>query len=135
MTAKVQQDALTRSPAEDRITGHEGEPAGRFSLFTGIDVRNNAPSELKEGDAKSLLRHPQMSFFETIDEQRAIVLARIAEVRIWKNYSLTWTHPNPLQPMSGDPASSGRDDSDAAAPSGRARFPDNCRFLPPFRAI
>ena len=39
---------------------------------------------------------PQMSFFETIDEQRAIVLAQIAEVRIWKNFSLTWTHPNPL---------------------------------------
>ena len=37
----------------------------------------------------------QKSFFETIDEQRAIVLAQIAEVRIWKNFSLTWTHPNP----------------------------------------
>ena len=37
-----------------------------------------------------------MSFFETIDEQRAIVLAQIAEVRIWKNFSLTWAHPNPL---------------------------------------
>ena len=30
-----------------------------------------------------------MSFFETIDEQSAIVPAQIAEVRIWKNFSLT----------------------------------------------
>ena len=40
----------------------------------------------------------QKSFFETIDEQRAIVLAQIAEVRIWKNFSLTWTHPTPCTP-------------------------------------
>ena len=42
--------------------------------------------------------HPQTSFFETIDEQSAIVPAQIAEVRIWKNFSLTWTHSNPLYP-------------------------------------
>ena len=36
---------------------------------------------------------PQTSFCETIDEQSAIVPAQIAEVRIWKNFSLTWTLP------------------------------------------
>ena len=56
---------------------------------------------IREGDPKEILSHPQTSFFETIDEQRAIVLAQIAEVRIWKNFSLTWTHPNPLHPLLG----------------------------------
>ena len=52
-----------------------------------------------DGDPKGLSGHHQTSFFETIDEQRAIVLARIAEVRIWKNYSLTWTRGISLPPV------------------------------------
>ena len=44
---------------------------------------------------------PRMSFCETIDEQSAIVPAQIAEVRIWKNFSLTGIHPNPLHPLLG----------------------------------
>ncbi len=55
----------------------------------------------EEGDSKVTFGHPQTSFFETIDEQSAIVPAQIAEVRIWKNFSLTWTHPNPLYPLLG----------------------------------
>ena len=39
-----------------------------------------------EGDSKVTFGHPQTSFFETIDEQSAIVLAQIAEVRIRKNF-------------------------------------------------
>ena len=39
-----------------------------------------------EGDSKVPFGHPQTSFFETIDEQSAIVLAQIAEVRIRKNF-------------------------------------------------
>ena len=54
-----------------------------------------------EGDSKVTFGHPQTSFFETIDEQSAIVPAQIAEVRIWKNFSLTWTHPNPCTPYRG----------------------------------
>ena len=41
---------------------------------------------LYEGDSKVPFGHPQTSFFETIDEQSAIVLAQIAEVRIRKNF-------------------------------------------------
>ena len=37
----------------------------------------------REGDTKEILCRPQTSFFETIDEQRAIVLAQIAKVRIY----------------------------------------------------
>ncbi len=40
-------------------------------------------------NSKVTFGHPQTSFFETIDEQSAIVPAQIAEVRIWKNFSLT----------------------------------------------